>query len=128
MCNRGLQREILHESGVFVKQPVDTGGAKGHNRRVSQRKVYLFVLLIFLAGCLPIPDVRVDLNLPAATYRFAPERVGSEYVSVPGFALPNSPERYNRALYMRYFTPDSEEATRTVLILVPGIFSGAASP
>ena len=104
-------------------------GAKGHNRHVSQRKSYLFVLfaLVLLAGCLPIPDMRVDLNLPAATYRFAPERVRSEYVSVPGFALPDSPERYNKALYMRYFSPRSGEPTDTVLVLVPGIFGGATS-
>ena len=81
-------------------------------------------LLLVLAGCLPIPDVRVDLNLPPATYRFAPERVRSEYVTLPGYAAPRTPERYNKALYMRYFSPQ-EEPTRTVLVLEPGIFGGA---
>ena len=84
------------------------------------------LLIILLAGCLPIPDVRVDLNLPAATYRVAPRAVQSEYLSVPGYAAPNTPERYNRALYMRYYAPEEGEP-ETVLILMPGIFGGAAT-
>ena len=90
------------------------------------RRVAL-TLLIFLIGCLPIPNVRVDLNLADATYRFAPERVRSDYVSVPGYAAPDTPERLNRALYVRYSAPKVDEPTESVLILVPGIFGGAAT-
>ncbi len=97
---------------------------KGHNGQVFRPTL---LLLVLLTGCLPIPDVRVDLNLPPATYRFAPERVRTEYVSVPGYPAPNTPERLNRALYVRYFTPKLDEPTETVLILVPGIFGGATT-
>ena len=69
----------------------------------------------------------MDLSLPAATYHFAPGAVRSEYLSVPGYAAPGTPEHLNRALYMRYYAPKGDTPTRTVLILVPGIFGGAAT-
>ena len=108
-----------------VNHGVDVGNVKGHNGRVFRSAALL--LLILLAGCLPIPDMRVDLDVPSATYRFAPERVRSEYVSVPGYAAPNTPGRYNKALYVRYTAPKVDEPSETVLILVPGIFGGAAT-
>ncbi len=79
---------------------------------------------VTLAGCLPIPDLRVDLQLPAPTYRTAPQGVETAYVSLPGFAAPGTPERFDRSFYLRYFEDDSPDA---VLVLMPGIFGGATS-
>ncbi len=79
-----------------------------------------------LAGCMPLPTLKpaLDLSMPAA--RVPPEAVQTEYVTVPGFPEPHTPERYNRSYYLRYYVAESEP-TQTVLVLVPGIFGGATS-
>ncbi|HEX7021227.1 MAG TPA: hypothetical protein VF171_00110, partial [Trueperaceae bacterium] len=83
------------------------------------------LLLALLAGCLPVPDLRLGLRLPPTHYRLAPSAVQSAYVSLPGMPEPHTPPRYNRALYLRYFDPS--QPRNIVLVLVPGIFGGATS-
>ena len=80
------------------------------------------VVLLVLAGCLPIPNLRADLKLPTVAYRTAPLAVDTAYVSLPGFAAPGTPERLNRSYYLRYFVDGTPDA---ILILMPGIFGGA---
>lgn len=83
-----------------------------------------FLGLLLLAGCLPIPNLRTDLKLPAVPNRMNPEAVTTRYVSLPGYAVAGTPERFNRAFYLRYA---AAEETDTVLILMPGIFGGATN-
>ncbi len=91
---------------------------------ISRYYLALFFLLL-LPACLPIPVVRQELSLPAVTYRLPPERVRTEYVELAGFAAPNTPEVYNKALYLRYYI--GTEAADTIIVLMPGIFGGAMS-
>ncbi len=82
-------------------------------------------LVALLAACLPIPDVRIDLELPQPSYRIDPDRVTTRYVEVQGYPEPHTPEELNRSFYLRYFVEG--DTPRTVLILVPGLFGGAMS-
>jgi len=81
--------------------------------------------LLFFVGCLPIPQLRTDLELPSISYRSSPLTVQTDYVSVPGFAEPHTPDQYNQSYYLRYYRP--KDTVDTVIILVPGIFGGATS-
>jgi pimeloyl-ACP methyl ester carboxylesterase len=81
-------------------------------------------VLLLLAGCLPIPDLRADLKLPTTPYRMNPQRVKTTYLSLPGYEAPGTPRRLNRSFYLRYH---AGEKARVILILMPGIFGGAAS-
>ena len=81
--------------------------------------------LIFLVGCLPIPQLKTDLVLPEATYRSSPLTVQADYLTVPGFNEPHTPAHYNQSYYLRYYRP--EDVPETIFILVPGIFGGATS-
>ena len=82
-------------------------------------------LLLLLAGCLPIPQVRLELELPPVTYRGSPLTVQTEYFSVRGYPEPHTPRSYNQSYVLRYYRP--EDQLDTVLILMPGIFGGASS-
>lgn len=81
-----------------------------------------FLLLVTLTGCLP--DIRTELALPRQPFYLEPRTVKTQYESVPGYPAPGTPERLNRSFYLRYF---SGAPTDTVLLLVPGIFAGAAN-
>lgn len=81
--------------------------------------------LVFLASCLPIPQLKTELELPEPSYRSSPLTVQADYITVPGFDEPHTPAQYNQSYYLRYFRP--EDTPETVLILVPGIFGGATS-
>ena len=85
----------------------------------------LSVLVGVLAGCLPLPTIRIDLEVPPVEYRVAPARVQTQYVNRPGYPEASTPPEYNRALYLRYFL-EGEDAD-SVIILVPGIYGGATS-
>ena len=89
------------------------------------RLVLAAFALLSLVSCLPIPTVRLDLALPPVTYRSSTLAVSTDYVTVPGFAEPHTPPKYNRSYYLRYYRP--EDTLQTVLILEPGIFGGATS-
>ena len=84
----------------------------------------MLALLTLLAGCLPIPDVRVELNVAPPSYRVPLEEVAVEYVVRQGFAAPNTPAELNRTAYLRYSVDPEPE---TIILLMPGIFGGAAS-
>lgn len=89
---------------------------------LSGTRLLFVTVLLTLTGCLP--DIRTDLALPSPPYRIDPRSVATEYRSVPGYAAPGTPERFNRSFYLRYF---STTPTRTILLLVPGIYAGAAN-
>lgn len=80
------------------------------------------MLLLSLTGCLP--DIRTDLALPNPPYRLEPSAVSAEYLSVPGYEVADTPRDLNQSFYLRYF---AAAPTRTVLLLVPGIYAGAAN-
>ncbi len=87
---------------------------------------FVLVLLTFLlTSCLPIPTVQLDPVVPPVNFRVAPSSIRTEYISLPGYDEPSTPEVYDKALYLRYFLPD--DTPDTVLIIEPGIFGGAAS-
>jgi pimeloyl-ACP methyl ester carboxylesterase len=92
---------------------------------MKHHRGWLLFILSFLAGCLPIPDVRLGLDLPPPEFRFAPEWVRSEYVTLPSVAAPQTPEELNRTAYLRYF--DATDEAHTIIVLVPGLFGGPAS-
>ncbi|MDZ7704047.1 MAG: alpha/beta fold hydrolase [Trueperaceae bacterium] len=95
----------------------------------------LLALLLLAAlplGCLPIPTIQRDIVLDAAVLEISPGSVRTEYVSLPSGPAPNTPEAYNRALYTRYYrqppvgnASDTVLVPDTVLVMVPGLFSGA---
>jgi pimeloyl-ACP methyl ester carboxylesterase len=91
------------------------------------RKQWLLAaaVALWLVGCLPIPDVRLELDLPQPTYRLELERVATRYDGVDGYPEPNTPAELNRSFYLRYFVEG--DTPRTVLVLVPGLFGGAMS-
>lgn len=83
------------------------------------------ILVCCLVSCLPIPTIRLDLDVPPASFRIEPERVRTQYVSVPGMEAPETPAAFNQSFYLRYFY--RQDTPETVLILMPGIFGGATS-
>ncbi|MEX2542980.1 MAG: hypothetical protein WD314_14320 [Trueperaceae bacterium] len=80
--------------------------------------------LLLLGACLPIPDLQVDLNLAPPSYRAPLGDVRVDYVVRPGFTERHTPAQLNRTAYLRYRLDDVPD---TIVLLVPGIFGGAAS-
>lgn len=93
--------------------------------KVLCRRLVALLALVMLAGCLPIPMVKLELNLPYPEYQLDPEQVHTDYVRLEGFPAPHTPERYNQTFYLRYYLEN--EPTDTILILMPGIFGGATT-
>ena len=92
----------------------------------SGTRLLFVTVLLTLTGCLP--DIRTDLALPRPPYRIDPRSVATEYHSVPGFAAPSTPRDLNRSFYLRYLAQSTPQTpARTVLLLVPGIYAGAAN-
>lgn len=92
---------------------------------LSTRSLLIFALStlsVCLTSCLP--NLRADLALPSSSYRLDPATVDATYHSVPGHPAPGTPPALNRSFYLRYAAPGP---TRTVLLLVPGIYAGAAN-
>ena len=81
--------------------------------------------VLALAGCLPIPDVRLRVAVETPQYRIAPERVRTTWEMVDGAVVPGTPEELNRTGLLRYHA--DERSPQTVIVLVPGLFGGAAS-
>lgn len=51
-------------------------------------------------------------------------QISTEYRTLPGYREPHTPDGYNRTFYLRY---SGRAATRTILVLMPGVFMGAAA-
>jgi hypothetical protein len=81
-------------------------------------------LVLAATSCLPIPDLQVDLNVAPPSYRAPLSAVRTEYIVRPGFPAPHTPGELNRTAYLRYHLDDQPEV---IVMLVPGIFGGAAS-
>lgn len=88
-------------------------------------KLCLITILIMLSGCLPIPQLNVRLELPELLPKHAAELLDFEYVTVEGFPEVNTPERYNKTFYQRYFIKGNE--AETIVVLEPGIYGGVGS-
>ena len=89
---------------------------------------YQFValsLLFVLTGCLPLPQIYLDPEMPPVVYRQALEKIQTQYVRRAGYPEPNTPEAFNKALYLRYFV--AGDTPQTIFVLMPGIFGGATS-
>ncbi len=84
-----------------------------------------FSLLLFISGCLPLPQVRLDPDIPPAVYRMLPMTIKKTYINLAGYPEKSTPERYNQAFYMRYFAPGDKP--QTVFVIMPGVFGGATS-
>ncbi|MCA9839602.1 MAG: hypothetical protein KC422_22020 [Trueperaceae bacterium] len=85
----------------------------------------LFVLGLALPSCLPIPQIRLDLDLPDLATVHPNQTIRTEYVVIDGYEEINTPEIYNRAYYERYFVP--ADPPSTIIVLMPGIYGGAGS-
>ncbi len=85
---------------------------------------WLLTPALLLGACMPLPALRADLDLQPPVYRVAPKAIQPEYVEIAGYAEPNTPEKYNRAYYLRYFAAASKP--NTIFVLMPGLFAGAA--
>lgn len=87
-------------------------------------------MLTALPACLPLPNVPPSADLPRPSRHLPLEAVEYDYVRQPGFDEPSTPDALDRIMTLRFRAPAGhvpEGAERTVLILSPGIFSGAAS-
>ena len=82
-------------------------------------------LLLFISGCLPLPQVYINPDIPPAQYRMSPAMVKSTYMTLPGYPEPSTPDIYNQAYYLRYYALGDKPGT--VLVIMPGIFGGATS-
>lgn len=85
----------------------------------------LLLLCLSISSCLPIPNVKLELDVPPLIYRIPPASVRTVYVTVPGYREAHTPEAFNQTYYLRYFDPS--QVTDTVLVVMPGIFGGASS-
>jgi hypothetical protein len=81
-------------------------------------------LAALASACLPIPDLQVDLRVAPPSYRAPLSEVLTEYVVRPGFPEQHTPAEHNRTAYLRYRL---DERPEVIVLLVPGIFGGAAS-
>lgn len=82
-------------------------------------------VLVLLAGCLPVPDVRVALDLIPPVYRVDPASVQVETTWWPAPAAPYSPPEYDQTGVRRTFLGDAPP--RVIVVAVPGLLGGAAS-
>ena len=85
----------------------------------------LAVCLALLAGCLPIPDVRIGVAVETPPYHIAPARVRTTLEAVPGAVVHGTPDALNRSWILRYHADES--SPDMVMVLVPGLFGGATS-
>lgn len=84
---------------------------------------------LLLAGCLPLPTVRPGAPLPRPDRAFPLADVRLDVLTFDGYDDGDTPDAYERATVLRYRPPRTAapRAPQGVLILSPGIFSGAAS-
>lgn len=83
----------------------------------------LVIMLVLIPSCLPIPTLERDPIVPEVTYRVNPRSVLREYVILPGYRESHTPPQYNQSPFVRYYA--DADAPRTILVLVPGLLSGA---
>ena len=97
--------------------------------QLSLRRIAAIVgictVLVSLSACLPIPDVRLAVNVDTPRYRIPPSRVWTDYEAVAGARAPGTPEELNQSYVLRYHLRHREP--ETIVVLVPGLFGGAAS-
>jgi hypothetical protein len=80
---------------------------------------------LLLAACLPVPDVRIGLEVDPPAFRLAPEAVRVETTWWPAPPAPNAPPEFDRTGVRRSYHPGDEP--QLVIVAVPGLFGGAAS-
>jgi hypothetical protein len=82
-------------------------------------------IVVALSGCLPVPDVRVALDLNPPVYRVDPRTVAVQTQWWPAPPAPHSPPEFDRTGVRRTFLEGEEP--RVVIVAVPGLLGGAAS-
>lgn len=82
-------------------------------------------LMLAVSSCLPIPQLKLELDLPEPIVFYPDAAMKTSYLSIEGFAEPNTPQHYNRAYYQRYFSQGNKPDT--IVVLMPGIYGGASS-
>ncbi len=82
-------------------------------------------LIGLLPSCLPIPQVKLELELADLEVIHPVNLIRTEYVVIPGYQEEHTPDIYNKAYYERYYI--SKTSTNTILVLMPGIYGGAGS-
>jgi pimeloyl-ACP methyl ester carboxylesterase len=109
----------------------------GHGRAIKRSKVQNegllkhfsnivgTLLLLLISGCLPLPQVYINPDIPPAQYRMPPDMIKRAYVTLEGYPEPSTPDSYNHAYYVRYYALGDKPGT--VLVIMPGIFGGATS-
>lgn len=116
-----------------ARTPVGRGGSGGgragrpagvRGRGRPPLPLLSLLLLLPLGGCLPIPDVRLELQVSPPRYRLAPSAVPTRYRAVEGYPEPHTPAEFNRSYLLQYAL---DEPADTVVVMMPGIFGGAAS-
>ncbi len=88
-------------------------------------RIAAFVSLLSLIACLPIPQIRSELELPELRFLLNPAEVLSSYHELDGYAEPNTPEEFNKTFYNRFFVAETQP--ETIVVLMPGIYGGAGS-
>lgn len=78
---------------------------------------------VFIPSCLPIPTLERDALVPDVNYHINPRSVLREYVVLEGYPESHTPPQYNKSPFVRYYA--SADPPETVLVLVPGLISGA---
>jgi len=87
--------------------------------------VLAMLAVLLLAGCLPIPNVPVELDVAPSVYLVPPGEVEPDYFEVAGVNVTSNPGEYDRSGVLRYRVGDVP--SRMILVLMPGIFGGAAN-
>jgi pimeloyl-ACP methyl ester carboxylesterase len=132
IARAGTSTRSCPADGETVEAPKDRLGEylalmtlSGPTRlRALRMALPLFGLALLAGGCLPIPNLQVDLNVAPPSYRAPLDQVRVDYRIRPGYPERHTPVEFNRTAYLRYrLDPEPE----IIVLLMPGIFGGAAS-
>lgn len=91
--------------------------------RIARLLASLVSTTVLASACLPIPQLRLELDPGPPAFRADPERVLTALETVPGAEAPDTPPHLNASYVLRYHL----DAPDTIVIVVPGIFGGATS-
>lgn len=94
-------------------------------RRLASVVVVAVAGIMALAGCLPVPALRVPLELDPPEYRVDPERVQVETTWHDAPSAHATPPELDRTGIRRHHLPSVE--AEVVVVAVPGLLGGAAS-
>lgn len=96
----------------------------------NRETVYAKAMIVsrWLSAALLLVLCSAALQARASSPSRHSSNVQRQQVSLPSYPAQDTPEQYNQALYLRYYHPQTQaEAPETIIILIPGLFSGAMS-